>query len=470
MKKLLLCAVFIAFTSLCQAAPEETSNETSTVSATVATPGENQFLNWEHTLTTRTSQAKYPVAKFKIYNNWTPSQHRFLVKYNVLGLGSQANILSRRYGSAFSMPDFDPARLLNQVASYHHGTLGIVERLNDDKIIAFSSEAGAYFIEPRKALFKRVRLDPWKKLAPELSKEDPPALTPEQRRRLGREVRSVVRPILRDVFRSYFRALPETRTFNVAGELIPARGYRMTMLFNAGGRYEGEKWVRVNAEWWLAPSMPGDEVLQTYGTRYITDLNELHGLTTSMWINEMMPVLWEMMPQAMHQAVATFMPTGLPLGVTGDNAFRTTGAPVYAALTLAPPPTQRYAKCPKCGEMHVAVPGQTVSNTVRVEVQLNKRDTRTLDKQVFAAPPEYKKESLQPILKEWDEGMEMLQSLFDNEVRLSDRSVTQNGRLARADTSTRCDASTLNATSALQPEYSWSAMKEYLRAVGRFAH
>jgi hypothetical protein len=465
MKKLLLCAVSIAFASLCQAAPDEPSS----VSATITTPTENQFLNWEHTLTTRTSRSKYPVAKFKIYNNWTPSQHRFLVKYNVLGLGSQANMLSQRYGSTFSMPDFDPARLLGQAASYHHGTLGIVERLNDDKLIAYSSEAGAYFIEPRKALFKRVRLDPWKKLAPELSKEDPPAFTPQQRRRLGREVRSVVRPILKDVFRSYFRAIPESRTFDVAGEKIEARGYRMAMLFNAGSRYEGEKWVRMNAEWWLAPSTPGDEVLQTYGTRYISDLNELHGFTTSMWINEMLPVLWEMMPQAMHQAVATFMPTGLPLGVTGDSAFRITGAPVYAALTLAPPPTQRYARCPKCGEMHVAIPGQTVSNTVRVEAQLNRRDTRTLDKQIFAAPPEYKKESLQPILKEWDEGMEMLQSLFDSEVRLSDRGDSQNGRLALADNSRSCGASTLNATSALRPQYSWGAMKEYLRAVGHVA-
>jgi hypothetical protein len=197
-------------------------------------------------------------------------------------------------------------------------------------------------------------------------------------------------------------------------------------------------------------------------------------------MNESLPIMWEMMPQAMHQALATFMPTGLPIDFGSGTAFRVSGAPVYAGLTLAAPPTPRYKRCPKCGEAHIPVPGQTVTNTVRVEVQLNKRDTRALDKRVFSAPPEYKKESIQPVLSQWEEGMDMIQSVFDEDMRLSDSGVSRGnsvrGNSARGSmalqrssargASTACGQSTLAAS---KPRYSWSAMKNYFRTAGRFA-
>jgi hypothetical protein len=389
--------------------------------------GRTSSLNWEHSLTTRTDYSKYPVARLKIYNNWTPTRHRMLVKYNVLGLGAQSNWASKNYGPSFSMPNFDPSRILSR-ASYHHGTFGSIERLDDDKFIMYNSQTGEYYSEPRDATMKRLRFDPWKKIAPELSKQDPPSFTPEQRARLGQEVRAGVKPFLKKAFKSYFRALPESRVFDVGGEKISTRGYRMTLLVNAGSFESKAKWLRLNFEWWLAPAAPGDEVLASYGARYLADLNGRHGLTTSMWMNEAAPVMWEMMPQELHQAVATFLPKGIPFVGTGENAFKMGGAPVYLAATLAPPP----------GDEKLSSTGN-----VRIEMQLNKRDTRTLDNQVFEAPPEYKKASLEPFFTAFDESMNMIQSLYDDEMRLSDAS----------------------ASNRTQPRYSWDAMRQVLRAL-----
>jgi hypothetical protein len=147
-----------------------------------------------------------------------------------------------------------------------------------------------------------------------------------------------------------------------------------------------------------------------------------------MWMNESMPILWEMMPQAMHQALATFLPSGLPLVFTDESTARVNGAPVYAAVTIEPPRGDE---------------GLSKTGTIRLEVQLNKRDTRPLGPQLFEAPPEYKKDSIQPVLKEWDEGIESVQSLFDEDTRLSDAS----------------------AVSGAGPRYSWSAMRSVLRAL-----
>jgi hypothetical protein len=398
---------------------DEASSESEKLTST------SQFLSWEHTLTTRTAKSKNAVARLKIYNNWTPDRHRLLVKYNVLGLGAQHNWVSEKIGPAFSMPDFDASRIASR-ASYHYGALGIVTRHDDDRLIAYSSEAGdhgEYFSEKKSALLKRLRFDPWKKLAPELSKTDPPSLTLEQRRRLGGEVRAVLRPILKDVFKAYFRAVPQPRRFNVSGEAIEARGYRLSVLINSGDRYDGAQWMRANFEWWLAPSTPGDDAARAFGAKSFVAMRQLHGPTTSMWINEMLPVMWQLMPAELHQAVATLMPTGLP---SVANPSASPGAPVYAAMTLSPAKGQE--KFDDTG-------------TIRVELQMVKREMRALDAKIFEAPPEYEKESLEPILKGYEEGIGMMQSVFDEEMRLSDT----------------------RGLPTAKPKYSWNALREYLR-------
>ncbi len=391
------------------------------------TADNSHFLSWEHTLITRTAKAKHAVAKLKIYNNWTPSRHRIMVKYNVLGLGAKTSWVSKQIGPSFSMPDFNPGRFLGKGADYHHGTLGLINRLDDDKVLAYSSEAGSYFQHPRTALMKRLRFDPWKKVAPDLSKQAPPSLTPEQRARLGSEVRALAKPFMKDVVRSFFRVIGQKRTFNVAGEKIEAQGYRLAVMFNAGDRYNGAKWFRVNLEWWLAANNPTDDVRTAFLQQDLADVHVLGGFTTSMWMNEMAPVMWQTLPKEVHQATATLFPEGLPWD---GGRLQTAGVPVYVAMTVVPPK----------GEADFNDTG-----SIRVEIQLNRRNTNKLDLSVFDAPAQYKKESIEPMLKEYDEAVEGMQSAFDEQLKLSDASSATEG--------------------SGKPRYSWRALREYLNAV-----
>jgi hypothetical protein len=378
-----------------------------------------QFLSWEHALTTRSSKSKHALAKAKIYNNWTNGKHRLLVKYNLAGLGGSNDMFAQYYGTAFSMPSFDPVRAAAKF-SYHNGALGIVQNLQDDKLIAYSSDAGdhgEYFSEDRKALMKRLRFDPWKKFAPELSKEEVPRLTIEQRERLGREVRALTRPMLKNVLKTYFRPLPKTRIFTAGAEKVEARGYRLTMLLNAGGYYGAEQWMRVATEWWMAAPTPGDAVAIRFFGQALADYRELGGPTASMWINESLPVMWSSMPQEFHQAMNTVLPNALA-EIDGAVPFKLGGTPVYAAATVIEK-KPKMKKCPDCGQMHVPIPGQFTEESLRVELQLRSRSTQPLAARVFDAPAEYKKESLEPILKEWDEAQKAMQGIFDGNPLLS---------------------------------------------------
>lgn len=404
---------------------------------------DTQFLSWEHTLTTRASTSKHALAKLKIYNSWTPGKHRLLVKYNVAGLGAADDFIGRNYGSSFSMPNFDASRVSGKVA-YHNGTLGLVQNLDDDKLIAYSSEAGEhgeYFVEKRKALMKRLRFDPWKKIAPELSKEDVPTLTPAQRNRLGREVRSALRPALKRVVKTFFRPIKTTRTFTVAGEKIEARGYRLTVLLNAGGYSSDEEWIRTTFEWWLAPEMEGDGVARSFLGKTLRDYRELGGPTTSMWMNETLPLMWASMPQEFHQSLATLLPQTLngDAAQGGSTPLITGGTPVYAAATLIQS-KPRYGRCPACGRNHIPLGKSKQTESIRLELQLQNRHTRALAPAIFEAPAEYEKESLEPILKEWEQSIELLQGMYD-----------ENPLLSRA------------PEHRAPAQYSWRAFKDYNR-------
>jgi hypothetical protein len=347
-------------------------------------------------------------------------------------------MFAQYYGAAFSMPSFDPARAAKKF-SYHNGSLGLVQNLADDKIIAFASDAGdhgEYFSENRKALMKRLRFDPWKKLAPELSKDEVPKLTIEQRERLGREVRALTRPMLKKVLKIYFRALPEARTFTAGAEKVEARGYRMTMLLNAGGYYGSEQWMRIATEWWLAAPTPGDAVAIRFFGQTLADCRELGGPTTSMWINETLPVMWSSMPQEFHQAMNTVLPDALA-EMDGATPFKIGGTPVYAAATVIEK-KPKMKKCPDCGQMHVPIPGQFTEESLRVEMQLRSRSVRSLAPRIFEAPTEYKKQSLEPVLKEWDEAQKAMQGAFDNNPLLSQ-------------------------APHIAPTYTWRALRDYVQ-------
>ncbi len=381
-----------------------------------------QFLSWEHSLTTRTSDAKHPLAQVKIFNNWTDNKHRVLVKYNVSGLGARTDFFGG-YSSPFPMPDFDPKRIASKL-SYHNGSLGIVQDLKADKLIAYSSDAGtkgAYLSEDRKALMKRLRYDPWKKLAPELSREKIPDLTPAQRARLGREVYTSMQPMLKRMVKTYFRVLPQRRTFTVGNEKVEARGYRLTIRMNAGGYYSSAQWVRTSFEWWLTPEVPGDIIARQFLGKQIAEYVEMGGPTTSMWMNETLPLMWASMPPDFHQALSTILPqTFNGTLISEGNALPVIGGtPVYAAATVLQTKNEvTYKKCPRCGQPHIEVPGKPKEHAVRLELKLNNRHTDKLADTVFEAPKAYEKESMEPMLKSWEEGLEMMQSMggmYDDE-------------------------------------------------------
>ena len=266
-----------------------------------------------------------------------------------------------------------------------------------------------------------------------------PTLTPAQRKRLGREVRASLRPILKSVIKTYFRPIKESRTFTIAGEKIEARGYRMTVLLNAGGYYSDEEWVRTAFEWWLAPEMEGDAVARRFLGKIVVDQRERGGVTTSMWMNETLPLIWASMPQAFHASLATLLPQTLngDAAEDGSTPVMGVGTPVYAAVTMKQSVPQ-YGRCPGCGTNHILEDESEKWESIRLELQLQNRSTRELAPAVFNAPPEYAKESLEPILKEWDESIDLIQSVYDEDTLLSKA-----------------------PDHDVKPQYSWRALKDY---------
>lgn len=415
-----------------------------------------QYLSWEHSLTTRTSDSKHPLARVKIFNNWTDNKHRILVKYNVSGLGARRDFFGGGYNAPFPMPDFNSKRIAKKLA-YHNGSLGIVQDLTANKLIAYSSDAGkkgAYLNEDRQALIKRLRFDPWKKTAPELSREKAPNLTPAQRARLGREVYASLRPMLKNVIRTYFRALPQRRTFTVGGEKLEARGYRMTVMMNAGGYFSDEDWVRTSFEWWLAPEVPGDKVARQFMGKQITEYVALGGPTTSMWMNETLPIMWASMPPEFHQALSTLLPQAFNgVLVSEGNALPLIGGtPVYMASTVLQTTTEyTYKRCPSCGENHIPVAGKPKKNTIRLELRLNSRNTERLADTVFEAPKDYEKESVEPILESWEEGLEMMQGIYGGGYGYDEEEIEVDAE----------EVSALHQKATLKPRYTWRAFNDY---------
>lgn len=396
-------------------------------------------LSWEHTGTLRVSKQKQPMFRFKMYNNWTAQRHRVLFNYsvhNVAGLSTLSNqipsmgptFLATPFSAsplnasplgAFSASPFSgtslsytkapgvlaavTSALIPQVKGgvKNYGGLAFIQRIDDDRLLAYESQSQQFVSEPRRAIFQRLRFDPWKALKPELSREAPPTFTPEQRARLMQEVYSTFEPLQRRVQRSYFRPLTEQRTF----QGMPGRGYRLTQMTNVGGMSKGqEQWVRMAFEWWVADMGGADQDVQQFSTAARENLRGIAWPTTSMWINEAISLSRYPADPQMRRAMQTFqgsaatnsdgvasgtMPTAPELSVT----------PLYMAATVSLPPAQR-----------------AQYGDVRLEIYLTQRSTDTLAETVFAAPGTYKELELEPFLKQIDPVLDgtAIKSLWDS--------------------------------------------------------
>jgi hypothetical protein len=208
-----------------------------------------------------------------------------------------------------------------------------------------------------------MKVNVWKGWEPELAQETAPAFTPEQRARLGAELRAVTQPFLREMARPYFRALPNTRVLDNR----VARGYRLTWLLNTNGEPGNENdWTRVAMEWWIAPHEVSDDTIAGFYQDAARPFQQPGGLTNSIWLNETMPVLWAAMPRELQQAVATLRPPA-------EAQAALSGVPLRAYLTVQPPQQ-----------------GFSVG-VLRAEIALTARDTRDLPPSVWQAPAGYKR-------------------------------------------------------------------------------
>lgn len=323
-------------------------------------------VQWEHTITARVSTLKDPLLKASVISSFTPQRYRFDLRFDMQGVAQSGlgHIAMRPTSDANCLPALPKHPDKFDISSIH--------RYDDDTVIAYSSMKKEYRTDSFDTVLQKLRFDPWKKLAPRLSKEQPPKLTPAHRARLGAEVRSTLRPFLKPVLRTYFRPLPNQRTFDG----ITGRGYRMTWLMNAGGMKPAQaQWMEIAFEWWLAPQLPGDEDVRGIRKMYVDKMNALPYAwpTASMWLNESLPVLWQCMPQELLQAWETVRPA--------DGSF--SGMPLRCYITIKPPSMVRAA-----------------AGDLRIEMALTKRSTEALPAALFDAPAGYEKK---PFVAPWDE-------------------------------------------------------------------
>lgn len=373
-------------------------------------------LSWEHTGTLRISTIKQPVFKLKMYNSWTASSHRVLFKYGVYGPASgMMKKMSPHAMETFAplsnwmpqgpMPLDLPRMLLAQAVEQviaeekpvksaktkaddaesklptvdkvsNFGALSFVQRAEEDRLVFYDSQTKRYLDEPGRALLSRLRFDPWKKLAPELSRQAPPTLTPEQRARFKAELVALTAPIQRSIQKVFFRPLTEKRTFNG----IEGRGYRLTQLNNTGGRRKGQQqWLRTSMEWWVSGSLPGDDVITQFRDASRAQLKGLETPTSSIWLNEYIALAKYGGNETLREAFKT-------LGFNqGEEAGTLSATPLQLSISVVPPPLQRAAT----GDIHF-------------DLALTQRSTGTLAPTVFTAPSGYTRWNPESYLKKLD--------------------------------------------------------------------
>jgi hypothetical protein len=260
------------------------------------------------------------------------------------------------------------------------GSVTFVQRFDDGQFLAYTSFSKQYVGEPIKEAIEKARFDPWKTLAPKLSKELPPSFTAAQRARLGAEVRALIWPFMKNTFKIYFRPLPEKRTFSG----MEGNGYRLTMLMNSQSPFSnGNQWFRVSAEWWIANTLPGDEIVGQLREAADKTVGRDPKRSTSIWLNEMPWLMWEMLPEELHQAFFTLMPRfDTPVD---SPEFRRANMPLYGAISIQPPNGMRDEK-----------------GDLRIEVKLTRRGQETLPDHIWQAPTGYKRVPLDDIMKQFE--------------------------------------------------------------------
>ena len=253
--------------------------------------------------------------------------------------------------------------------------LTFIERLDDDRLIVAVPGAESYIDEPYSTLKSRMRLNIWEGLDPTLANGPIPELTTEQRERLGREIRASLSPFTRRLTRIYFRPLPRRRTI----QGLNCRGYRYTMKINVTGEAKYAQWASVNAEWWLADQLPGDEEITDFTQRANKIKAEGGPLTQSMWANEYFPVLWQAAPPELHRALQSL------IGYEGNADYGFQGTPAQFFFTVLAPKK----------------PSAPANNdeSFRFALELKSRSTGAVAPALFDAPTGLKKQPIEPFLQ-----------------------------------------------------------------------
>ncbi|PQV62746.1 hypothetical protein B1R32_12331 [Abditibacterium utsteinense] len=292
-----------------------------------------------------------PLVSFSLRNEWSGEKHRAL-------LGVDASNAVKTIAPANTKPA--------------KAEMQIIERLDDDHLIISSPQSKTYFDEPYKSLKGRLRLNFWEALGSDLSAENVPQLTREQRQRLGQELRAVITPLTKNVSRTYFRAIPEKRI--IGG--LSSRGYRYTSMVNVSTDKKSPQWVRAAAEWWLADGLAGDEEIRSFTQSANQIKLDGGGATASMWANETYPILWEAAPVEAHQALASL------IGNFDSPNFGFQGTPVQFFVTFTPPPTAQMG----------------MGGDVRFSLELQNRSTDNVNSAIFEAPTGAQRIEIEPFL------------------------------------------------------------------------
>lgn len=319
--------------------------------------GARADVTWEHTARVSLGNTK-PLVTFNLRNDWSGDNHRARFSFDA----------SAAAGMATGMAGGPPAL----------GMVDVIERLGDDKLIfALRNKTNTgveqYVEEPYSTLKSRLRINFFEALDPKFaaSAEPVPALTDEQRRRLGQELRAFTRPIAKAVSRQYFRALPNTRVING----YTSRGYRytsMTKIPETIGAGKGQ-WVRMASEFWVTTGREGDAEILSFTKR----ANELKAgaPTVSMWINETLPIIMESMPEESQGYLAAL------IGKKGDADYGFKGTPTQFFFTITPPPAV-----------------QMMSGEIRFRADLKSRSNAPIPARAFTSPTEGEQIKIEPFL------------------------------------------------------------------------
>lgn len=322
-------------------------------------------VSWEHS--GRIAVGTTPLATFNLKNEWSGQKHRARFFFDATGL------------ALFGAP-----------ADKAKGTLNLIERLDDDKIVIAPEMVGVpaqYVEEPYSTLKSRLQINFWEGLDDRLASEPIPSLTPEQRRRLGREIRAAVSPLARRFSRQYFRVLPQKRT--IMG--LESTGYRYSSLLIIPEKGRPSQNIRTTVEFWLAAPQDSDAEIQGFTTA----ANNLKKgpPSSSMWLNEYFPIIFETMPDELQQTIESLV------GDKDAPNFGYRGTPTQFFVTVTLP-----------------VEAQMMGGDIRFIAELKKRSTEPVDASVFQTPTVGKRVEIEPFLKLMKNGVKQARTQMEVEL------------------------------------------------------